>query len=219
MIIEVNGISLNYEKLGQGYPLIMLHGNGESLEIFKKLAKKLKAHYEIYLIDSRNHGKSSSTKEISYEDMREDIYEFIKKLNIKKPNVIGFSDGAIVSSMIEIKYKDTFNKMALLGINLSPRDFKDKIYSIMLEKFKNSNNPLEILMLNEPNINLEELSTIDKDVMFFYGDYDLFKDSLYDKLKKALPKAYHKKMIGYDHSSYINNNDIIYDDLIKFFEN
>lgn len=217
MNIEVNGVNLNYEKVGSGYPLIMLHGNGEDLSIFKELSEKLKDKYEIYLVDSRNHGKSSSTKEISYDDMREDIKEFIEKLNIKKPNVVGFSDGAIIATMIEIKYPNTFNKMALLGINLSPSDFKDKIYNIMKDKFKDSKNPLEILMLNEPNISLEDLSKINRDIMFFYGDYDLFKDALYDNLKKALPKAIHKEMVGYDHASYIENKDVIYKDLINFF--
>jgi len=34
MTINVNGITLYYEKTGRGEPLILLHGNGEDHTIF-----------------------------------------------------------------------------------------------------------------------------------------------------------------------------------------
>ena len=35
---KANGIDIFYEKIGQGEPLILLHGNGESHEIFEEAA-------------------------------------------------------------------------------------------------------------------------------------------------------------------------------------
>lgn len=40
MKIKVNGIALSYEKMGQGTPLILLHGNGEDHRIFLPLIKQ-----------------------------------------------------------------------------------------------------------------------------------------------------------------------------------
>lgn len=37
--------SLYYKELGQGIPLIMLHGNGESHEIFSRLAGLMSRYY------------------------------------------------------------------------------------------------------------------------------------------------------------------------------
>ncbi|MFV0329106.1 MAG: alpha/beta fold hydrolase [Dysgonomonas sp.] len=101
MKIEVNNIILNYIKEGAGKPVILLHGNGEDHHIFDKLIVKLKQNFTIYAIDSRNHGESQMTDDYSYETMAEDIYQFIQKLSLKDVSVIGFSDGAIISILLE----------------------------------------------------------------------------------------------------------------------
>ena len=216
MQIALNNINLYYEIVGDGQPLIMLHGNGEDHNIFNILTEKLKNQYKIYLIDSRNHGKSSKTSEVSYECMSEDIKEFINILNIKDPYIIGFSDGAIIATITEIKYPGTFSKMAILGINLNPQDFKDKIYNIIKKRALETNDPLELLMINEPDIKVEDISKIKAKVKFYHGDYDLFKEELYIKLKKALPDSEIVELKGHDHLSYIVDNDMLYEDLIDF---
>lgn len=103
MKVLVNNVNLYYETFGKGQPIILLHGNSETHEIFDKLIEKQKKQYKVYAIDSRCHGKSENLVEISYNIMRDDIIEFIKKLNIEKPILYGFSDGGIVGILI-MKY-------------------------------------------------------------------------------------------------------------------
>ena len=69
MEIKVNNINLYYEEYGSGQPIILLHGNQETHEIFDKLINKLKDNYKVYAIDSRCHGKSENPKELSYNLM------------------------------------------------------------------------------------------------------------------------------------------------------
>ena len=42
MEVKVNNINLYYEEYGSGQPIILLHGNQETHEIFDKLINKLK---------------------------------------------------------------------------------------------------------------------------------------------------------------------------------
>ena len=84
MKVNVNNVELYYEKYGIGNPIILIHGNQESHEIFDKLIEKLKNNYQVYAIDSRCHGKSENSKTISYNLMCDDIIQFIRKEIVKK---------------------------------------------------------------------------------------------------------------------------------------
>ena len=83
MQIFVNNVNLYYETYGDGQPIILLHGNSENHKIFDKLVENLKGNYKVYAIDSRCHGESENLIDISYNLMRDDVIEFIKKLNIE----------------------------------------------------------------------------------------------------------------------------------------
>lgn len=124
MNIKVNNVNIYYETYGEGEPIILLHGNRETHQIFDKLIEQLKGKYKVYAIDSRCHGKSEDTNEISYELMRDDIIEFINKLEIKEPTLYGFSDGGIVGLMVAMKERYLLSKLIVSGVNLNPKRIK-----------------------------------------------------------------------------------------------
>ncbi|MCR4611432.1 MAG: hypothetical protein K5644_06005, partial [Lachnospiraceae bacterium] len=66
MLIQLDGQVLYYEKTGEGKPLIMLHGNGESHEIFDRAVDILSETYTVYAIDSRGQGQSAIPSEFHY---------------------------------------------------------------------------------------------------------------------------------------------------------
>lgn len=217
MEITVNNIKINYDVKGEGEPLILLHGSGEDYHIFDKIIKKLKKNFKVYAIDSRNHGGSSKTEDFTYEVMVEDTYQFIKKLNLEQPNIIGFSDGAIVSLMLTIKFPNLVNKMALLGLNLKPTDFKKNMYSYLVKEYKENKNPLFKMMLEQPNIELEELKDVSVPTMVIAGENDLFYKKTFLNAAKTMKNTILKIMDGHDHSSYIIDQDILYEDFLNFF--
>jgi len=59
----INGINLYYEIYGEGKPLVMLHGNGGSIEAFKYQIPFFEKQYKIIAIDSRLQGKSGGASD------------------------------------------------------------------------------------------------------------------------------------------------------------
>lgn len=218
MKIDVNTISINYAKVGSGQPLLLLHGNGEDLSIFAPLTNLLKEHYTVYALDSRNHGQSTKTDDYSYQAMANDVIAFVEQLELKDVLVLGFSDGAIVAAMIEMQRPQTFSKMALLGINLKPSDFKEENIAYLKEEYAKTKDPLFKMMLEEPNIELESLKSIKCPTLVVRAEDELFEDSLYISIMNTIPQASLLIVSGHDHASYIVENDMMYKNLIKFFQ-
>ena len=217
MEINVNNVKLSYIKEGEGKPLILMHGSGEDRHIFDEIINKLKKDFTVYAIDSRNHGESEKTDVFTYEAMSEDISEFIKKLKLDGAYVVGFSDGAILALMIGMKYPELIGKMALLGINLKPEDFKEAEYNYLLKEYNETKDPLFKMMLEQPDIELEKLKDVNIPTLVIAGENDVFYEKTFTDIVKVIPNAVLKIMGGHDHSSYIINQDILYTDFLEFF--
>ena len=90
--------SLYYKEMGQGMPLIMLHGNGESHEIFARLSELMSRYYRVILMDSRGHGSSLMKEEaaggdLTIPDMAADVVQVMEFLHVPRAVILGFSDG------------------------------------------------------------------------------------------------------------------------------
>ncbi len=218
MLINVNGISLFYETSGNGEPLFLLHGNGEDHHIFDVLVNKLSSDFTVYAIDSRNHGQSEKTDDYSYETMAKDVYSFIKEMHLGQVNIIGFSDGAIISLILAMEHKESLRKMALLGVNLKPDDFTEESYQFVKETYEETGDPLFKLMLEQPNIELDAVRNVNIPTFLIAAENDIYKPETFDKLLSALPDATLKIMKGHEHDSYIVGQDILYPDFVQFFK-
>lgn len=216
MKIKVNNIELYYEKYGTGKPIILIHGNQESHEIFDKLIEKLKNNYEIYAIDSRCHGKSDNPKEISYNLMSNDIIQFIKKLNIEKPILYGFSDGGIIGLLVAIKETELLSNLIISGANISPNVLSPAFTIISRIMYFFTRNKYIKMMLNEPNISLEELQNIKIPVHVLAGEKDIIKFEHSKLIADNIKNSTLEIVKGENHESYIIHSEKIYEILRKY---
>lgn len=109
-------MDLNYKKLGEGKPLIILHGLFGSLDNWLTLAKEFSEFREVYLIDQRNHGLSPHSDEFSYEAMAEDLHQFIQKHSIKKPAILGHSMGGKTAMTYALAHTADWDKIIVVDI-------------------------------------------------------------------------------------------------------
>ena len=214
--VDVNGVNLLYEVAGYGKPVLLFHGNGGSHESVETTAGQLvRAGYKVYAIDSRGQGANKPLKAYHYKDMAEDMYQFCRRLKISHPAVYGWSDGGIVSLLLEIMHPGTVKMMVISGANVSPEGV------VNYEQFKrdilSQNNPLAEMMVWEPNITDEELASIKCPVMVCAGSADLILPEHTRYIAEAIPGAELKIVEGEDHGSYIWHNKMAGEIVIDFF--
>ena len=216
MKIKIHNIKLFYEVSGQGSPLILLHGNGEDHSIFSAITKKLERSFRVYAVDSRDHGQSEKTGKLSYDAMAEDLAAFIKTLNLEKPDVLGFSDGAITALLTAMKYPGLIHKMILLGVNLKPEDFTAESLAYLHDEYNKTRDPLINMMLTQPQIELDGLKNVTTPALIAAAEHDIFKPEIYTAISQTLPAAELIIMKDHDHDSYISNTDIFSGEVIRF---
>ncbi len=116
-------MKLFYRKFGHGCPLIILHGLYGSSDNWVSFARSLSGHFKIYIPDQRNHGQSPGDSHHSYEDMRNDLSEFIHEHSIIKPVLIGHSMGGKTAMSFASKFPELIR--ALIVIDISPGQYNE----------------------------------------------------------------------------------------------
>jgi len=215
--VFVNGVILHYEVMGEGRPVVLVHGNGEDHHIFDiGIAQLVKAGYQVYAPDSRGHGANAPQPEYHYSDMAEDMYQFIRAMGLEKPAFYGFSDGGIIGLMLVISHPDCVGTLAISGTNLSP----DGLVPSFVEEYtainREINDPLLTLMLTEPHIDPEALKKITVPVLVTAGENDLILQSETEKIADMIPNSTMIILEGEDHGSYIVNSEMMGELLIDF---
>lgn len=205
--IELSEMTMHYAVYGdEGYPLILVHGNGGDKNSLKEAAEYLASDYKVYVIESRCHGQSTDPGVISYDLMAKDIKEFIEALGLEKPYLMGHSDGGINALTVAYTYPDLLGGFISCGANTTPKTFKPyfPLGVKILDTFKP--NKLNDMMLTLPQMNAELLSEITCPAYIVAGEYDIMwlSDTVF--IHESIPHSKIAIIKGADHSSYISQN-------------
>lgn len=110
-------MKLNYKQLGEGFPVIIVHGLLGSLDNWITLGKRMADEgFSVYLIDQRNHGKSPHDDVFNYEAMSEDLKTFMDDHNIKKAHIIGHSMGGKTVMKFATAHENMIEKLIVVDI-------------------------------------------------------------------------------------------------------
>src|SRR5437870_805368 len=81
--VKVNGISVYYETYGQGEPLLLVHGNGGSINSLRCQIAYFSRSHRVIAADSPSHGRSESiTGRLTYEQIADDLSALLTELKI-----------------------------------------------------------------------------------------------------------------------------------------
>ena len=94
MQVKIGNSNIYYEVLGEGNPVILLHGWLTDMETMRPIANSLMQNFKVYLVDVVGFGKSDLlTKPINTDEYGDFLDGFCKELKIENPILIGHSNG------------------------------------------------------------------------------------------------------------------------------
>jgi pimeloyl-ACP methyl ester carboxylesterase len=207
--VELRGIKMYYEVYGKGEPLLIIHGNGGSINNFVYQIPYFAKNYQVILADSRAQGKTvDDSDSLSYEMISEDLNALLDHLKLKDVNVIGWSDGGIEGLLLAMNHPDKVKKLAVTGANLWPDStaVDPFVYKMVMDQnikggdaLKRMKNPtpkmknqlkLMHLLAYEPNIKLEALKKITCPTLVIGGDHDVIRTKHTVAIAEAITKSY-----------------------------
>lgn len=204
-----DGNRFYYESYGSGEPLLLIHGNGASIDEFKLQIGDFAQHYRVIVMDSRGQGKSElGTEHLTYEQMADDSNALLGQLKLDHIRVMGWSDGGIVGLLLAIRHPDKVGMLAVMGANLNPEAaqqwaldglvrFRSKLNSelIAAEQAKTDTARLKLqlqfidLLEHQPHIAIADLARIQAPTLVMAGDRDVIRNAHTLQMFDALPKA------------------------------
>ena len=129
MFIEIKGLKTEYTECGEGIPVLLLHGWGSSFDVYKGIIASLKDRCRLVAVNFPGCGQSETMKEPwCLEDYCDFCLEFMEKLNLKDPILIGHSHGGRVVLKLTAEKMVNPPKIVLLdSAGLIPKkNFKQK---------------------------------------------------------------------------------------------
>lgn len=125
-VIKIDGTDMDYISFGKGKEyLIMIPGLGDGLKTVKGLALPFSVMYkcftEKYTVFSFSR-KSKLAAEYSTREMAADIAKAMELLDIPKADIVGVSQGGMISQFLAIDFPEKVNKLVLTVTCSKPND-------------------------------------------------------------------------------------------------
>lgn len=115
-------VLINTAIMGQGDPLLLVHGYPETHLMWHKVAPALAQQYTVVACDLRGYGDSSKPHAASdhhtytKRQMAADLVEGMAKLGFERFSVMGHDRGARVAYRLALDWPDVVEKLVLLDI-------------------------------------------------------------------------------------------------------
>ncbi|WP_460611856.1 alpha/beta fold hydrolase [Hymenobacter seoulensis] len=202
--VPVRGAKLYYERYGHGEPLLLLHGNGQSIAAFQLQIADLARHFEVIAVDTRAQGKSLdfTTTDFTYDLFAEDIRQLLDTLQLRRVHVLGWSDGGNTALKLALQHPTYVNRIAIMGANLFPTSaaIEPDFLKLLRQQLQQEQTALSAqnlnrvrllkLLLQEPQMTFQELGAVVAPTLVLAGEQDLIVEAHTRAIAQALPQSH-----------------------------
>jgi len=112
--LDLCGLNIHYYRTGNAdkSALVVAHGFGDNGLCWRRVANDLQHHFDVIMIDARNHGQSG-TAPANRTAIIDDLASVIIALNLDKPALLGHSMGASTVAGVAAQYPHLISKIIL----------------------------------------------------------------------------------------------------------
>jgi pimeloyl-ACP methyl ester carboxylesterase len=229
---SIRGIKMYAETYGEGQPLLIIHGNGGSINNFLYQIPYFSKKYKVIVADSRAQGNSRDESDsLSYEMMADDYAALLDQMKIDSAFVIGWSDGGINGLLLAMRHPEKVRKVAVTGANLWPDTTAifDDVRQMMMSEYNSAKTmtnktsrqksawKLLRLMIEEPYISLTNLQLISVPALVIGGDHDMVKPEHTLLIAQNIPDSYLWILPNSGHSALVIYKDEFNKKVDEFF--
>jgi pimeloyl-ACP methyl ester carboxylesterase len=213
MWVEVHGHRLYYERAGQGRPLLLLHGGGNTIHgSFGKQFDEFAKTHLVIAPEQVGHGHTPDAGgTLTYGGMADDTAALLQQLKLTDVDVVGWSDGGDLALILAVRHPELVRRVVVSGANYSPEgQFPDDLRNMREKEAKpDPAKPFEAklnhLWLTGPmasELSPALLARIGKPVLVMSGDHDVIRLDHTIELYRALPQARLCVLPGTGHGTF-----------------
>ena len=112
--VRINGFEMYYEIVGEGEPLVLLHGGLATGALMKPRYSDLANNFRMIIPDLRGHGKSPDpTGDVSPQQAARDVFALLDHLALERVKGLGGSYGSAVLLHMAAQQPDRLEAMVL----------------------------------------------------------------------------------------------------------
>ena len=115
--VEVNGMQIYYEVSGAGDPLIVLHGAYMNITSMGAIIPTLAQTHKVYAVELQGHGRTTDiNRPITYQNLADDVADFMDAVGLTKADVFGYSMGAIAGLQLAIRHPQKVDRLVAASV-------------------------------------------------------------------------------------------------------
>lgn len=135
--VSINGFEMYYESIGEGDPVVLLHGFLETGSMFEPFVDDLAQHYRLIIPDLRGHGGSTNPSgDFTMRQSAKDVLGLLNHLGFDRVKAIGVSTGAMTLLHMATQQPTRVEAMVLVGVgSYYPSACRDGLGAVSADKF------------------------------------------------------------------------------------
>lgn len=138
-LLDINGTSLYVRTIGEGTPIIFLHGGpGMEHAYFLPQMDALSEKYQLIYFDQRGMGRSTpnvDTATMHIPQLVADVEGIRQALGLEKIHLLGHSWGGLLAMHYAIAHQDKLHSLILMNSLGADRQFNDSAAKVMMKRF------------------------------------------------------------------------------------